>query len=424
VKRVLRLTPADRERSPYVLVPFEVPAGAARLCATYGWSGPGTLDLGVVDPRGADFPSFPGFRGWSGSFRRSAEITADSATPGYLPGPLQPGTWHVVLGLADVDEPGVDVELTWDVVDEPGEPLEAPPAPARLPRDPGRRWYAGDLHSHTHHSDAPGSLDDLIAAARRRGLDFLAVTDHNTVSHLPYLAACPDDLLLVPGCELTTYCGHMNVWGLDGLPDFRCRTDDDLRAVIDRARARGWLVSPSHPEAAGREGWAFGYDLPIDCLEVWHGPSAERNAGTLAAWEAILRAGRRVVAVGGSDYHCMKEADWLAMPTTWVLADHLTVPAVLEALRQGRIVLGQRGSERLDLAVERDGQRWEVGETVPPGDPVSVRCPPGTRLLTALGEVAPDAPLDLAAHRYVRGELWAGESGWDLIGLTNPIWSA
>jgi hypothetical protein len=74
--------------------------------------------------------------------------------------------------------------------------------------------------------------------------------------------------------------------------------------------------------------------------------------------------------------------------------------------------------------VERSGQRWEVGETVPEGGPVTVRCLPGTRLLTALGEVAPGAPLDLTAHRYVRAELWSGESGWDLVGLTNPIWSA
>jgi len=34
----------------------------------------------------------------------------------------------------------------------------------------------------SYHSDAIGSLSDLVAVARARGLDFVAVPDHNTVS--------------------------------------------------------------------------------------------------------------------------------------------------------------------------------------------------------------------------------------------------
>lgn len=422
--RTLRVTPADRERSPYLLVPFDVPVGTRRIEVDYGHEEGGTIDLGLVDPRGAGFPGFAGFRGWSGSARREFAITPDAATPGYLPGPIQPGTWQVVLGLYRVPPEGLTVEVRVRCSPDAGTaPHHRPAAAPTAPMDGGRAWYPGDLHSHTHHSDAPGDPDALVAAARRHGLRFLAVTDHNTTSHLPHLAASPPDLLLVPGQEVTTYLGHLNVWGLDRLVDFRCRDEGDMRTVLEDVRARGWVSAAAHPHMT-HMAWTYGYGLPVDCIEVWHGPSVERNQATLADWDALLRDGRRVIAVGGSDYHCMRAMDWLAMPTTWVLAEHLTVPAVLAAIRAGRVVIGERGGARPRLAVERDGVRWEVGDTVPAGGPVRVRCDPGARLLTALGEVPAEEPLDLGRHRHVRAELRRPDDGWNLAGLTNPIWGA
>ena len=60
-----------------------------------------------------------------------------------------------------------------------------PPAAA----GPGPRWWAGDLHTHTVHSDGVLTVAELARLARGNGLDFIAVTDHNTVSHHPELAA-------------------------------------------------------------------------------------------------------------------------------------------------------------------------------------------------------------------------------------------
>jgi len=428
LRRRVHLTPADRERSAFTTVPFEVPAGTSRIEVTYRYEGQGrpgassVVDLGLIDPRGSAFPQFPGFRGWSGSARTSAVITPEGATPGYLPGPLPPGTWQVLLGLSRVPPEGVEVEVTvdtWEETGQPPHPLPGPPRPG--PPDRGRGWYAGDLHAHTHHSDAPGSLAELVGAATRAGLDFLAVTDHNTVSHLPHLRAGSDRVLLVPGEEVTTARGHMNVWGLDRLVDFRWQTEAELRAVIEEARAQGCVLSLSHPLIPGMS-WALGYDLPVDGLEIWHGPSGERNLETLAIWQELLRSGRRVVGLGGSDHHCGRRERPLANPTIWVLADSLTVDGIVEALRAGRVAITTAGTPPPRLVAERDGRYWEVGDTVPRGGPVRVHCPAGTRLVTALGEVAPEAELDLLEHGFVRGELWEGGRRWPPIALTNPIW--
>src|SRR5882757_9387796 len=79
----------DRFASPWHYLPVEVPPGAraVRVELEYDRSS-GVLDLGCAGPAG--------FRGWSGGARRSFVITAEDATPGYLPGELEPGPWEVV----------------------------------------------------------------------------------------------------------------------------------------------------------------------------------------------------------------------------------------------------------------------------------------------------------------------------------------
>ena len=90
----------------------------------------------------------------------------------------------------------MDYRLAAEVSSRPGElrpePPPAPPPPlppgerrppGQLPARPGRRWLAGDLHTHTVHSDGAQTVAELSRFAAGLGLDFVAVTDHNTVSH-------------------------------------------------------------------------------------------------------------------------------------------------------------------------------------------------------------------------------------------------
>jgi predicted metal-dependent phosphoesterase TrpH len=41
------------------------------------------------------------------------------------------------------------------------------------------RLFKGDLHTHTLASDGVLTAEELAQFARRQGLDFLAITDHN-----------------------------------------------------------------------------------------------------------------------------------------------------------------------------------------------------------------------------------------------------
>ncbi len=80
-------SPEDRERDEFPLIPFEVPPGVVRLSVAYefsrplsadkaGWEEGNILDIGLFDPRGAEFPNGRGFRGWSGSARREFTLSA------------------------------------------------------------------------------------------------------------------------------------------------------------------------------------------------------------------------------------------------------------------------------------------------------------------------------------------------------------
>jgi hypothetical protein len=354
-------TPADRLRSPFVYLPFEVLPGTTRIEVRYSYDAGNILDIGIFDPTLGAFPSQTGFRGWSGGARASFFVATDDATPGYIPGEIAPGRWQIILGLAHVSPPGCHyrVEIA---TDQTVRPVVAPARSVPTARS-GQGWYKGDLQSHTHHSDAKGSLDDLATAAKARGLDFLAVTDHNTYSHHRQLAEVSSaKLLLIPGVEVTTYRGHANVWGVPGWVDFRILDEEQLPVLIAHVHRRGGLFSVNHPKVTPNcIGCDWEYPVPegIDCMEVWQGPWLNRNRDSLGRYDALLRQGRKVTLVGGSDRH---QPGWpdlspdllqVGSPTTWLYLDELSVPAVLAALRAGRAFVSESPQgPRLELFLD------------------------------------------------------------------------
>ncbi|MFI0368862.1 CehA/McbA family metallohydrolase [Actinomadura sp. 1N219] len=313
-------------------LPFDVPPGTASVTVELSFEG-GVIDLGCHGP--------DGFRGWSGGARRQYTVAAEWATPGYLPGELEPGTWHVWLGLHRIPPDGVpyEVKVTTSGTLPPRPDETPPPRPERpprrdLPASDGMRWLAGDLHSHTVHSDGTLTVHELACLAASRGLDFLAVTDHNTVSHHPHLpaAGAHAGITLLPGQEVTTDLGHANVFGDTGWVDFR-RPSADWAAFAD---ARGGLMSINHP-LSGDCAWRR--PLPAASrprfAEIWHPTWWDRRWGAPLAWADVWRPDG-VVPLGGSDFHDPDQFKNVGEPVTWVLAEDGGAAGVLAGLAAGR----------------------------------------------------------------------------------------
>jgi PHP domain len=333
-----RWTLADRFASAWHYLAVEVGPGACALRAELEYERSGAiLDLGCFGPAG--------FRGWSGSSRRSFVICPGAATPGYLPGELEPGVWHVAIGLHRLPLAGAEYRLTVDVSGTPGElEPEAPPElmppladrpPRRiLPASPGRRWLAGDLHTHTVHSDGKLTVTELARFAVGRGLDFLAITDHNTISHHAELPAVGGlhGIALVPGQEITTDTGHANAFGDIGWIDFREPAD----AWLEDCERAGGLLSVNHP-IGGHVSWVAPMKQRPPLVEVWHWSWLDPKWTTPLAWWLAWDPG--AIPVGGSDWHVQGNDAPPGSPTTWVEAEAGDADAVLAAMRAGRTAI-------------------------------------------------------------------------------------
>jgi len=348
-----------RFASPWHYLPVEVPPGTSGLRVELDYDrSAGVLDLGCLGPGG--------FRGWSGSARDSYVITPDGATPGYLPGELEPGLWQVIIGTHRIPPGGLRYRLTAEVTHLPGalapQPAEPLPPPERppgrdLPATGGQRWLAGDLHTHTVHSDGALTVPELACFAAGRGLDFIAVTDHNTVSHHAELAAAEAryGITLLPGQEVTTEHGHAGALGDIGWIDFRQRPDDWL----DATRQRGGLLSVNHP-IAGPVSWIHTMRGRPPLVEVWHWSWLDLHWTTPLGW--WLAWDPETVPVGGSDWHREGSGASPGSPTTWVACADRSAANVLDGLREGRVAISaQRDGPvllRVDdelVAVDADG---------------------------------------------------------------------
>jgi predicted metal-dependent phosphoesterase TrpH len=360
-------------REPVASLPFEVSHGCTRIEVRYEHQAGHILDLGLLDPHATPFPSEGGFRGWSGSARQRIFVAQREATPGYLAGALPAGRWQVLLGRAKVEASGcryrVEVRCEYGKFESELPPYRPAVAPHIVIPDDAP-WLPGDLQSHTEHSDAQGSIAELLAAGAARGLSFLAVTDHNTVSpHRPLADFAAGPVLPIPGMELTTYHGHANIWGATGWVDFRVRDAADLDWVVARVHALGGLMSINHPKRQpGCIGCDWSYPVPagIDAFEVWQGPWWLRNWESLARYDELLRAGRRLSLVGGSDRHQPAgiehdhEMFRVGSPTTFLQLPERSLAAVLAALKCGRTAVSE-GPTGPQVTLARDPERWGEG---------------------------------------------------------------
>ena len=329
---------ADKAATPFFEVPFELPEGVTRLDVNFSYAKADDciLDIGILDSSATGYPTRSGFRGWSGSARNNFFIGTDAATPGYNAGTMPGGIWTLLFGLYRVPLQGVKVTLKLRADATPRAAFAAPkPVPAR--RDaPG--WYRGDLHCHTHHSDAKGSPGLLHETARGLELDFLAVTDHNTTSQWQYFGPnSTPDLIFVPGMEVTTYRGHANLFGLKDWIDFRLGGSHDLDELVAEARRQGALLSVNHD----KEPLPWDYDYPdMDCMEVYHGHWLTGNDRILTTYDRLLGEGRRISLIGSSDYHQPAKPGplrpfGLGTPTTVLWLSHLDADAIVDGLRSG-----------------------------------------------------------------------------------------
>lgn len=350
------------------------------------------LNLAVFDSRGS-------FRGrWDSPqhFGEWVSIGEAHATRGFVAGVVPPGEWTIVLECHAVVTDACSFELG-----------------ARCAVSEGL-WLRGELHAHTNHSDGALPPAGLVEAAREAGLDFIAVTDHNTVSALVELdAPCGEEALgagsgprpgspapasapapgsgagaspvpgagtdhrplVIPGMELTTFYGHAVALGVsEFIPWHDASKGEGLNRQAREVHRLGGLFSVAHPFSigypvcAGCE-WEYENTDPglMDLIEVWSGPWTSHimwNTLAIRWWDELLCRGYRVTGVAARDAHKREELFERETADTYVWARSLSQRDILEALRSGRVYMSSGPRLDFSLAVPGSDRRYLPGDRV------------------------------------------------------------
>ena len=311
----------DREGT-YYTIPFDVPENVEKITVSYDYFRKGggiiadlkpsnTVDIGLEDENG-------NFLGWSGSAHKSVSVGEYDSSPGYLCQPIKSGKWKIIVGAYHIMPEGVDVTYSIDF------------------KFKGERLLFGDLHIHTTASDGKLSAYEVGALAKSMGLDFVTLANHNNFSEnysLPHI----DGLTFIPGVEWTHYKGHMNFFGVANPFEnsFVANTKDEMQALISNARSRGAVISVNHPKCRFCP-YLWEDENAFDMVEIWNGPMRKTNTDGIKWWTDMLCSGRKLPAVGGSDFHKPKSLARLGNPITGVYSKSPAPEDILDAVKSGK----------------------------------------------------------------------------------------
>lgn len=193
--------------------------------------------------------------------------------------------------------------------------------------------FALDLHAHTRFFHGreraarwfdPVGFRALTWAAAMRGLDGVALTNHDYYREFDAAVATPDDLVTIPGNEITTSRGHLLVVGPDPPTDTTPGEFTPPEAV-DLAHDRGCAAIVAHPY---RNSTVRETEADFDAIEI--------NGKHPFAWALVeqLAEERDLPMTGGSDAHYPVE---VGRAYTLVDAEKPTPEAVVDAIRKGRV---------------------------------------------------------------------------------------
>jgi hypothetical protein len=339
-------------------------------------------------------------------------------------------------------------------------------------------WLHGDLHCHTVYSHdvwgGPGDdntgIDqaytlgwvpgEQIQIAEVRGLDFLAITDHNDVRALTDPGYTSSKLTLIPGYEHSLSRGHAGCLGINHRFDIDTSNDAGALALRDAVHLEGGVFILNHPFYD--KGWGYSPAVRPDSIEVWNiswpyrhvltkavqnvpsTPAVSDDYKSLPYWERSFLATGKMPATGGSDnhYRATTAVQGVGQPTTWVYAQDRSWQAILDGIKAGRTFVAAEppsmGGIQVELSARSGSATWMVGDTVPANAglvTVSARvqnAPAHSFVFVVDGVARPrktiasldrtiEMTVDASAINRVRAEVYLNRNYW-MGALTSPIY--
>ena len=204
----------------------------------------------------------------------------------------------------------------------------------RGPRNPS--LLAADFHVHAAPGDGLLPVWEIQREASRRGLDVVAITNHNhrlAIRIARGLGLVGDYPIVIDGQELTTPNFHMAAVGAEQVVDPWLSAVDAI-AEIQRT---GGVAIAAHPGADSWRVTSTDALLALDGAEVAH-PSMfdpETAAEIREFFDRVRRLNPNVAAIGSSDFHF---GGPVGVCRTYVSVDDASREGTLTAIKHGRTV--------------------------------------------------------------------------------------
>ncbi len=184
-----------------------------------------------------------------------------------------------------------------------------------------------DLHVHSFYSsDSLIKPIDLAFYARKRGLDAVAVTDHDQVEGAQKIAKEVTGILIIPGIEVSSAAGH--IVGLN----VREVIPRGLSAseTVDRIHSAGGIAVACHPYALFKGSLGKNVSAKFDAVETVNARAFPFGRSCRKAKEVAERLG--LPRVGGTDAHYGPQVGY----GYTVVDAELQVDSIVKAIVEGR----------------------------------------------------------------------------------------
>jgi hypothetical protein len=204
----------------------------------------------------------------------------------------------------------------------------------------GYRVLQAEFHAHTRFSDGFLSPMDLVDHAARRGLDAIAVSEHNQVFPGKIARAYShwrEGPVVLVAEEVTTRDFHMLAIGVEQRIDAR----KPLAQIIDDVHAQGGVIAAAHPTKRFASRYAPVLHS-LDATELMHPIAYQGTSSGIGPWtemrdfyEAAKAQGHALAPLGNSDFHA---GSVLGLTRTLVFVDEVSAKGVVDAIRAKRTV--------------------------------------------------------------------------------------
>lgn len=298
------------------------------------------------------------------------------------------------LGIRDFDYDG-DLAIDRVELEAGTDPQNAASIPGRKPfiydskvLAEGDRWYKGELQAISSYGGGRESVAELVRRAEQAGLDFLAITDLNSMDACLDPAFHSDSVVLIPAMAWgTRENGMALIYGPATMPE-AASSEEMAQAECFRVQSQGGVFAIAHPCSADVP-WKWNIK-EVNAVQVWYGPwraqpplelaslpegLKTREPGTgkltrsIAAAAAVLdktpeiaaNAKKKNLEISSNDqsalfwdYETVRGAVCsviagsgtsdpktpMGQPVTWIKARQKSLPAIMQGLRMGRTFVG------------------------------------------------------------------------------------